>query len=39
MADIAPDAGSKVAALQKLGILYTEKTIDSQKAIDAWRAA
>jgi len=37
MADIAPDAGKKVAALQKLGILYTEKTVDNAKAIDAWR--
>jgi tetratricopeptide (TPR) repeat protein len=36
-AEIAPDAGKKVAALQKLGILYTEKVADNAKAIDAWR--
>jgi tetratricopeptide (TPR) repeat protein len=36
-AEIAPDAGKKVAALQKLGILYTEKVADNQRAIDAWQ--
>lgn len=37
LAETAPDTARKVAALQKLGILYTEKVNDPQKAIDAWR--
>src|SRR5262249_33088764 len=37
-ADLAPDAPRKVAFLQKLGILYGEKTSDNARAIDAWKA-
>src|SRR5678815_3214788 len=34
---IAPDDKTKVEALQRLGLLYTEKVEDSAKAIDAWQ--
>jgi golgin subfamily B member 1 len=36
-AELAPDAARKVANLQKLGILYSEKVNEPQKAIAAWR--
>ncbi|MEM9491214.1 MAG: hypothetical protein AAGC55_18845, partial [Myxococcota bacterium] len=36
-ANIAPDEKTQVDALQKLGILYTDKLDRPDKAIDAWR--
>ncbi|MCB9563808.1 MAG: tetratricopeptide repeat protein [Kofleriaceae bacterium] len=36
-ADIAGDDKSRAEALQRLGLLYTEKLEDSAKAIDAWQ--
>ncbi|MEZ4362322.1 MAG: tetratricopeptide repeat protein [Kofleriaceae bacterium] len=36
-ADIAPDDKARVDALQRLGLLYTDKVENSAKAIDAWR--
>ena len=36
-ADAAPDAKSRGDALQRLGLLYTEKVENSAKAIDAWQ--
>src|SRR5262249_28890083 len=36
-ADAAPDAKTKADALQRLGLLYTEKVENSAKAIDAWQ--
>ncbi len=36
-ADIAPDSKKRVEALQKLGLLYTEKVQDNDRAIDAWQ--
>ncbi len=36
-AAIAPDEKTQVEALQKLGLLYTDKVEDADKAIDAWR--
>ncbi|HRC58487.1 MAG TPA: tetratricopeptide repeat protein, partial [Kofleriaceae bacterium] len=36
-ADIAPDDKTRVEALQRLGLLYTEKVENSAKAIEAWR--
>ena len=35
-ANIASESGKRVEALQKLGLLYTDKLSDTQKAIDAW---
>src|SRR5213075_2072495 len=36
-ADAASDAKVRADALQRLGLLYTEKVEDSAKAIDAWQ--
>ena len=36
-ADAAPDAKTRGDALQRLGLLYTEKVENSAKAIDAWQ--
>ncbi len=36
-ADIAPDDKTRIEALQRLGLLYTEKVENSSKAIEAWR--
>src|SRR5688572_28622752 len=36
-AAIAPDDKARADALQRLGLLYTEKVEDSAKAIDAWQ--
>ena len=36
-ADAASDAKVRADALQRLGLLYTEKVENSAKAIDAWR--
>ena len=36
-ADAAPDAKLRADALQRLGLLYTEKVENSAKAIDAWQ--
>jgi golgin subfamily B member 1 len=36
-ADIAPDDKTRIEALQRLGLLYTEKVENSGKAIEAWR--
>ena len=36
-ANIAPDEKTQIEALQKLGLLYTDKIEDRSKAIDAWR--
>ena len=36
-ADAAPDAKVRADALQRLGLLYTEKVENSAKAIDAWQ--
>lgn len=36
-ANIAPDEQTQIDALQKLGLLYTEKIEDNEKAIAAWR--
>ncbi|NJM90740.1 MAG: hypothetical protein HC863_00125, partial [Myxococcales bacterium] len=36
-ADIAPDDKARIEALQRLGLLYTDKVENSGKAIDAWR--
>jgi tetratricopeptide (TPR) repeat protein len=36
-ANIAPDEKTQADALQKLGLLYTEKVEDNAKAINAWR--
>jgi tetratricopeptide (TPR) repeat protein len=36
-ADSAPDDKTRIDALQRLGLLYTEKLEDSSKAIDAWQ--
>lgn len=36
-ADIAPDDKTRIDALQRLGLLYTEKVENSPKAIEAWR--
>jgi tetratricopeptide (TPR) repeat protein len=36
-AEIAPDDKVRIEALQRLGLLYTEKLEDSAKAIDAWQ--
>jgi tetratricopeptide (TPR) repeat protein len=36
-AELADDKTKKVACLQKLGILYTEKVNDTERAISAWR--
>ena len=36
-ADAAPDAKLRGEALQRLGLLYTEKVENSAKAIDAWQ--
>ncbi|HVV83476.1 MAG TPA: tetratricopeptide repeat protein [Kofleriaceae bacterium] len=36
-ADSAPDDKTRIDALQRLGLLYTEKLEDSGKAIDAWQ--
>ncbi len=37
LANIATDQKTQVDALQKLGLLYTDKVEDTGKAIDAWR--
>ncbi len=37
LANIASDEKTQVDALQKLGLLYTDKVEDTGKAIDAWR--
>src|SRR5204863_8609459 len=36
-ADAAPDDKTRADALQRLGLLYTEKVENSAKAIDAWQ--
>jgi tetratricopeptide (TPR) repeat protein len=36
-ADVASDAKLRADALQRLGLLYTEKVENSEKAIDAWQ--
>ncbi|MCE9573275.1 MAG: tetratricopeptide repeat protein [Deltaproteobacteria bacterium] len=36
-AEVAADDKAKIDALQRLGLLYTEKVEDSAKAIDAWQ--
>src|SRR6185503_11131447 len=36
-AELAPDAPRKVAALQKLGLLYSDKVLDNEKSISAWK--
>ncbi len=38
LARLAPDTAKRVAQLQKLGILYSEKINDNDRAIRAWRA-
>ena len=36
-AEIAPDDKTRIEALQRLGLLYTEKVENTAKAIDAWQ--
>jgi tetratricopeptide (TPR) repeat protein len=36
-ANMAVDAPAQIDALQKLGLLYTDKVVEPRRAIDAWR--